>query len=295
MTIFPTKGQWNKWTLPSKSTYVAVWLAVIGVIFAVISLIKNEKIEVNGDYVEGNQSKIIETQGDYISGDKVSYNTYVNYYSNKTQENDIVSDATLRNFFYQYSSAYNAIIGKVPKRLLQDLPGFLKKPYNINVVASKIHGLGFEYTVPSNNPEINIIHTTEPIEKHFFTKYTNQLDFPISSKFIKISEKAILLTNVNFVGSRQVFWVLENADLQLTDIGISYSEDDEIKSINYLWLFGSNSNEYWNQKNPVELANDNAIRLINMYLAKQEAEEKFDMYKKSNEANSAEAKSSAAD
>lgn len=281
MKIFPDKNQWKNWRLPSKATYVAVWLAVIALILTILGLIYTKKYNVEGDYVAGNKSSVIYTQEDYISGDKVSYNTYVTYYANKDQESDIVSDATLLNFFYQYSSAYNQIINKVPKKLLQDLPGFLKKPYNINVVVSKCHGVGFEYTVPSNNPEITLIHTTAPIEKHFFTKYTNQSDFPISSKFIKISKKDILLTNFNVVGSKQVFWVIENADLQVTDVGISYSEDDELKTINYLWLFGSNSNQYWSQKDPVQLANENAIRLIRMYIVKQEAEASYNLYKKS--------------
>lgn len=282
MKIFPTKAQWKKWTLPSKATYVAGCLTAIALISTIISLVYKDKLEIEGDYVAGNQSKVIKTQGDYISGDKVSYKTYVTYYANKDQEIDIISDATLLNFFYQYSSAYNQIIDKVPKKLLQDLPGFLKKPYNINVVVSECHGVGFEYTVPSNNPEITLIHTTAPIEKHFFAKYTNQSDFPISSQFIKISKKDILLTNYNFVGSKQVFWVIENADLQVTDIGISYSENDELKTINYLWLFGSNSNEYWSQQDPVQLANENTIRLIKMYIIKQEAETSYNIYKKSN-------------
>jgi hypothetical protein len=230
-------------------------------------------------FLDANQVRI---NGDFISGDKVSHYTYITHVTKEGQSVDNVSDATLLNFFYQYSSAYHQTIKKVPKNLLQDLPGFLKKPYNINVVVSKCHGVGFEYTVPSNNPEITLIHTTAPIEKHFFTKYTNRPDFPISSQFIKISKKDILLTNFNFVGSKQVFWVNDNADLQVTDIGISYSEDDELKTITYLWLFGSNSNEYWSQKDPVQLANENAIRLIQMYIAKQEAEASYNSYKKSN-------------
>ena len=157
MKIFPTKAQWKKWTLPSKATYVAVWLAAITLIPTILSLIHKDKLEIKGDYVEGNQSNVIETQGDHISGDKVSYNTYVTYYANKDQQSDIVSDATLLNFFYQYSSAYNQIIDKVPKKLLQDLPGFLKKPYSINVVVSKCHGVGFEYTALIRDTLIRLI------------------------------------------------------------------------------------------------------------------------------------------
>jgi len=54
------------------------------------------------------------------------------------------------------------------------------------------------------------------------------------------------------------------------------------ENINYLWLFGSNSNEYWSQKDPIELANENAIRLIKTYIIKQEAEANYNSYKNSN-------------
>jgi hypothetical protein len=267
MKIFPNKNQWTNWTLPSKATYVAVWLAVIALILTILGLIIVQKYKVEGDYVSGN---------------KVSYNTYVTHYANKDQESDIVSDATLLAFFHRYSSAFSQTINRVPTELLEDLPGFLKRPYNVNVVVSKCHGVGFEYTVPSNNPEVTLIQTTAPIEKHFFTNYTNHSDFPISSKFIKISEKDMLISNFNIVGSKQVFWVIENADLQVTDIGIRYSEDEELKTIDYLWLFGSNTDDYWSQKDPVQLANENAIRLIKMYIGRREAEASYSRYKKSN-------------
>ena len=201
---------------------------------------------VGGDYVAGNKSKVIKTEGDYISGDKVvSYNTYVNYYKNEGRVGDIVSDATILTFFYKYSSVFNQIFREVSKPSIVDLPDFLKMPYNMNVVISECRGLGFEYTIPSNNPEITLTHTTAPIEKYFFTKYTNRTNFPKSMEFIKITAKDIMLTNHRFVGSGQVFWVIENADLQLTDIEIKYSEeDDDPKNVNYLWIFGSNSTEY---------------------------------------------------
>jgi len=153
-------------------------------------------------------------------------------------------------------------------------------PYNMNVVISKCRGLGFEYTTPSNNPEITLTHTTDPVEKYFFTKYTNITNFPKSMGFIKITEKGIMLTNHCFVGSGQVFWVIENADLQLTDIEIKYSEeDDDPKNVNYLWIFGSNSTEYWSQLDPIQLAKKNAIRLIETYRIKQEAETSYNLYR----------------
>jgi hypothetical protein len=232
---------------------------------------------IGGDYVAGNKSKVIKTEGDYISGDKVvSHNTYVNYYKNEGRVGNIVSDATILTFFYKYSSVFNQIIREVPKQSIVDLPDFLKMPYNMNVVISECRGLGFEYTVPSNNPEITLTHTTAPIEKYFFTKYTNRTNFPKSMEFIKITKKDIIFINHRFVGSGQVFWVIENADLQLTDIEIKYSkEDDDPKNVNYLWIFGSTSTEYWSQLDPAQLANKNANRLIKTYIIKQEAETSY--------------------
>ena len=244
------------------------------------NVISDKNVNIEGDYVAESKSKVIETQGDYIAGDRVSYNTYINYYKNEGRVGDIVSDATILTFFYKYSSVFNQIIREVPKQSIVDLPDFLKMPYNMNVVISECRGLGFEYTVPSNNPEITLTHTTAPIEKYFFTKYTNRTSFPKSMGFIPVTVKDIMLTNLRFVGSDQVFWVIENADLQLTDIEIKYSEeDDNPKNINYLWIFGSNSTEYWSQLDPVQLANKNAIRLINTYKLKQSAETSYNLYR----------------
>ncbi|MDH4202040.1 MAG: hypothetical protein OEV87_04025 [Phycisphaerae bacterium] len=227
----------------------------------------------------GNNSPIVD--GDYVAGNKVAYNIYNNSVTNKSQSGDLVSDSSLLDFFYRYSSAFNQIINSVPQDLLQGLPGFLQKSYSMKVVVSKCHGIGFEYTVPSNTPEITMIHTDAPIERHFFIKYTNNPDFPISTEFIKVTEKDILWSGANFVGSKQVFWVTEKADLQAIDMRIKYSEKDEFKNISYLWLFGSNSNEYWSQKDPVELAKKNAIGLIKTYISKQEAEASYNSYKNS--------------
>jgi hypothetical protein len=246
-----------------------VWsVAILGLICFVIS------------QVIGPRGKV-SVVGDFVAGDKVSYKTYITHVTKEGQSRDNVSDVTLLNFFYQYSSAFNQAIVKVPRDLLQDLPGFLQKPYSMNVVVSECHGVGFEYTVPTNNPEITLIHTTAPIERHFFTKYTGRPDFTVSSRFIKVSRPDILWANFNFVGSKQVFWVTNDADVQVADIGIRYSGDDELKTIGYVWLFASNSNEYWGHKDPVKLANENAVRLIKMYRVKREAEASYSLHQAS--------------
>ncbi len=281
MKILPTKAQWKRWKLPSKATYVGVWLAVVALAVTVCSLISGGKTEIAGDYVAGDKSDTIETEGDYVSGDKVSYNTYVTYYADRPHPNDVVSEAFLLNFFHRYSSACWRLLDTVPKETPRDLPGFLKAPYDMNVVLSECHGVAFEYTVPSANPEVTLTRTSAPIEKYFFARYTNRPDFPISSKFIRISKSGIALANFNFVGSKQVFWVVEGADLQVSDIGIRYSEDDALKTIDYLWLFGSNTNDYWRQLDPERLANENTTRLIWMYLSGREAERSYSLNRSS--------------
>ncbi len=39
MRVLPTKQQWAGWTLPSKATYVAAWLAVVSILLAVITML----------------------------------------------------------------------------------------------------------------------------------------------------------------------------------------------------------------------------------------------------------------
>jgi hypothetical protein len=254
--------------------------AVIGGIFYIFSKTSTQNA-IEGDYVTGSKSMEVYVQGDYISGDKESYITYVNYYKNEDRAGDIVSDAAILTFFYKYSSVFNQTISEIPEQTKVDLPDFLKVPYNMNVVISECHGLGFEYTMPSKNTEITLVHTTAPIENHFFTKYTNEGDFPKSVQFIKVTKKDILWSGGRFVGSNQVFWVFENADLQLIDTEIKYSgEDDNPKNIDYLWIFGSNSTGYWNQLDPEELAQKNAVRLIKTYIMKKAAENSYDLYKR---------------
>ena len=36
MNIFPSKSQWNKWSLPSKAGYIGAWIGVIALAIAVL-------------------------------------------------------------------------------------------------------------------------------------------------------------------------------------------------------------------------------------------------------------------
>ena len=239
----------------------------------------NKKMQIKGDYVAGNKSKVIETQGDYISGDKVSYNTYVTYYTKEGRSSEIVSDATLTTFFRKYQSTCLQLIHKIPANQLEGLPGFLRMSYNLSIVVSNCHGIGFEYTVPSEKPEIILTQTSAPIEKYYFTQYTNHPDFPKTVTFYKITAPGIALVNLHLVGGEKAILVEENADVQLNDFTLRYSKEEDPKSITYLWLFGSNSTEYWNQLDPVQLANENTIRLIQTYKTRQAAETSYNLYR----------------
>jgi hypothetical protein len=39
MKIFPTCAQWNKWTLPSKATYISLWIGLIALLIAVYTIL----------------------------------------------------------------------------------------------------------------------------------------------------------------------------------------------------------------------------------------------------------------
>jgi len=227
--------------------------------------VSRDKVAVSGDYVARDKVKIVGAQGDYIAGDKVSYNTYITQYTKEDRCSDIVSNATLTTFFQKYQSACSQIIQIVPENYLEGLPGFLKMTYDMSVVVSDCHGVGFQFTILSDRLEITLSQTSAPIEKYYFTKYTNHPDFPKTVTFIRVKAKGAIIASGQFFGSDQAILVEEDADAQITDMTLRYSKEEDPKIITYLWLFGSNSKEYWEQLNPVKLAQDNTLRLIKMY------------------------------
>lgn len=42
MKIFPTRNQWRGWTLPSKLTAVSLWIALLGLVVAIILAIASQ-------------------------------------------------------------------------------------------------------------------------------------------------------------------------------------------------------------------------------------------------------------
>lgn len=45
MTLFPTKAQWRKWTLPSKATYIGTILGVVGVLIAIVLFVASQRAD----------------------------------------------------------------------------------------------------------------------------------------------------------------------------------------------------------------------------------------------------------
>lgn len=199
--------------------------------------------------------------------EKVTYNTYINQYLREIRYNNIVSESTLNTFFLRYQMACSQFLQSIPAKLLEGLPGYLRMPYDMSVVVSRCHGVGVEFTVPSEVPEIILSHTSAPIEKYYLTKYTNHPDFPKSVINIRIKAKAkgALLMMPDIVSGNEAILVEDGADVQLVDLALRYSKEEDPKIINYLWLFGSNSKEYWKTLDPVKLAEKNTLGLIKMY------------------------------
>jgi hypothetical protein len=230
--------------------------------------VSRDKVAVSGDDIAGDKINIVGALGDYIAGDKVTYKTYITQYTQEGRSSEIVSNATLNKFFQKYQSACSQIIQIATENYLEGLPGFLKMPYDMSVVVSDCHGVGFQFTVPSDRPEITLSQTSAPIEKYYFTKYTNHPEFPKTITFVRVKAKGFITSSGEFVGSDQCILVEEGADAQIIDMTLRYSKEEGPKIINYLWLFGSNSKEYWEQLDPVKLAQDNTPRLIKVYRIK---------------------------
>jgi len=198
---------------------------------------------------------------------KVTYNAYFNQYLREVRSNNIVSESTLNTFFLRYQMACLQFLQSIPEKYLEGLPGYLRMPYDMNVVVSRCHGVGFEFTIPSKVPEIILSHTTAPIEKYYLTKYTNHTDFPkaVINIRIKAKVKGALFMMPDIVSGNEAILVEDGADVQLVDLALRYSEEEDPKIINYLWLFGSNSKEYWKTLDPVKLAEKNTLSLIETY------------------------------
>lgn len=51
MKIFPSKEQWNRWTLPSKASYLALWIAIIGLLVMIPSCLINRQPKPNAEKI----------------------------------------------------------------------------------------------------------------------------------------------------------------------------------------------------------------------------------------------------
>lgn len=125
--------------------------------------------------------------------------------------------------------------------------------YDMNITISTSHGVGYEFTTPSENPKINISQTNMPIEEYYFSKYTDNKDFS-KVNILRIHDKEISLVNFILIGGKKLIAVEKEGNILLRNIGFKYSENDSIKEIEFLRLFGDNQKDYWNDMNPNEEA-----------------------------------------
>ncbi len=220
MSIFPSKSQWQKWTLPSKAGYISSWIG--GIAFLVMILLH---------FTKSPSTEITQNiNGDFIAGDKNTYNTFIQGEISKTNKNNIVEDQAIRDFFLRLQLSLAQIRNSISSDKLKTYPKYLQRSYNMKVSISSSHGLGFEFTTPSQNPEINIVKTNMPIEKFYFSKYTSEENIS-KSRFFKVKGKNFVMSHSELMGGEQMIVLVENGDALLLNVHFKYSPNDTTKEI----------------------------------------------------------------
>jgi len=210
-------------------------------------------IKTKGNYSPG----IVEGDykaGDTVSGDKIiNYETIIKNEIAKTDPSNVVTEEFIKDFFIRLQLSLSEKRVSLPHNELDSLPGYLQRPYSMNVTISRSHGLGYEFTTPSDNPKINIIETDLPIEEYYFSKYTERKDFSKATGF-RISRKYWVFANFIFIAGKEMIVVEQDGNVLLKNIGLKYAKEDSTKEIEFLRLFANNQKNYWNQMNPEDEA-----------------------------------------
>ncbi len=112
MKIFPTKQQWDDWTLPSKASYISVWLGIVALLPFLFSISSKhlpapEMIRQLGERAEWNNS---------YGGDRQSYLTLISWEQtiNESQLKKLIS-SEIEKLKDQYrNSATSLIVEQLP-------------------------------------------------------------------------------------------------------------------------------------------------------------------------------------
>ncbi len=194
------------------------------------------------------------SENDTVYGDKIiNYGTFINNETIRDNKISNVSDEKIKDFFLRVQLSLSEKRKSLTKDKLPSLPTYLKVPYDMNVVISDIHGVGYEFITPSDNPEINISRTQMPIEQYYFSRYTTREDYSKTTAMI-IGVKYLVLKNIQIIGGKKIIAVQNDANVLLRDVLITYSDKDVPKVIPFLRILGNNQKGYWDNMNPVDEA-----------------------------------------
>jgi|CXWL01.1.fsa_nt_gi hypothetical protein len=184
----------------------------------------------------------------------ITYDQFIAQETAKTDNKDLVDDESIEKFFNSFQIALaNKRKSLTANELNAIVPGYLKAPYDINVTVSSTHGIGYEFITPSENPEINVIRTKMPIEKYYFSKFTNNLDYS-NAELMKLG-KIDTLIDLVLIGGKDLLAVKNDRNVLLVGIGIKYAQDDSMKEIGFLRIFGNNQKNFWTSMNPEDEVN----------------------------------------
>lgn len=249
--------RYNKLNIWKKIAFWGSLASIISLAFFLI-LRNNPNVETQGNYSPGTVNGDYHA-GDSVAGDKIiNYGTIIKQEIAKTDQRNIVTDSFVKDFFIRCQLSLTEQRKSIPKEKLNSLPGYIQRPYDMNITISKTHGLGYEFITPSDDPQINIITTDLPIEEHYFSKYTNKKDFSKATVF-RISNRSFIIKNFIFIASQKMIVLKQNANVLLTNVGLKYAKEDSTKEIEFLRLFANNHKDFWTQMKP----EDEAFFLLN--------------------------------
>lgn len=205
------------------------------------------------------------------------------------RSNSIVTPSQLENFVRCYIQTFEKLTAKIKRedRALI-LPQHLARPHRVNGVISKIHGVAVEFAERSPRWVIKTSYDERRIEEAvllkiseedstFFTNsgISNTLENVnlVTKEFYEKQRQTIenLTRSVNFVMDNVGYFIkIKNGDIKLIDISLAYVEGGRefTRRINCLWLFGTNSSEFFSTNRAAKLAREDFEKVISTLAGK---------------------------
>ena len=202
----------------------------------------------------------------------------------------IVSREQLQKFIQSYLYQIKEMTAKYPsieRGLL--FPEYLSYCFHVKGYISKTHGVAIEFVEPTgeweaNNWKIDIEEVNERIENFvlplipegengFFEiagegNVLEDLNLITDEFFIKYREVVKTLSKATNLLGRNIGWFVrvKSGDVKLIDIGIAcrINEQDILKKIKFLWIIGTNSEEFFSEN----IAKYHATQDVQRYLTR---------------------------